>query len=111
MKAALSPYTMLFVGELNKRIPERDIPCSFIPDSAFMKKYGLSLNDKGECIVDGIATVKDGTDVSDLKINGLSVSPLYKNKYYCRLPLCKLFLLLNNSDVIYFDLSKPVLKL
>lgn len=111
MKASLSPYTMLFVGELKKRIPVRDIPCSFIPDSAFMKKYGLNLNEKGVCIVDGIVTVKEGTNVSDLKINELSVSHLYQNKYYCRLPLCKLFMLLNNSEVIYFDLSKPVLKL
>lgn len=106
MKTSLSSYAMIFIDELKMRVPSGDISCSFIPDSVFMKKYGLKVNEKGECIIDGIITMKEGAVLPDSEIN---LNHLYKNKYHCRLPLCKLYKLLSNPEVIYFDLSKPVI--
>lgn len=110
-KVALSSYAMMFVGELRSMVPLKNITCSYIPNQEFMRKYGLGLDVNGECIVDAVITMKDSTDLTNLKIRGVNINLLYKNKYHCRLPLCKLYELLNNPEVVYFDLSKPVFKL
>lgn len=76
-----------------------------------LNQFGLDVDSDGNCIVDGIVTLKEGRTLSDINIEEMSVSHLFKNKYHCRLPVCKFYLLLKNPNISYFEISKPIFKL
>lgn len=104
----VSPFTQLFIANLTRQKDLDKIPCSFKPDSLTIKQFKLQLNSKNEYVADGVITLRNGASVSSLNVPELEIRPFLKNKYRCRIPVCKFYMLLTNKEIVYFEITEPI---
>lgn len=104
---SLSPFTSLFLSDLEKIVPVDHISDTFIPPEALREKYGIiRLNDRRYSIC---GFIKHRADLPELEMKrrGIQISPSSGDFSTVCIPLAELNAFLHQKGITYFAISAP----